>query len=230
MKNDISNNSFDSIAFGQRLKKLRRNKGYKQEKLAELVRVSDAQSISKWENGKSVPEFKTLCRLREIFDVSFDNLLALTDYTHVENEEISELTGLSDESIEVLRTIKERQNQFPSSVLEKGTLDFINYILEKTYTEYFPMNELGDKELIYTLFATMNEYVNSANATVYYREKNGGLWTDYSNDIAFSVTDKTGANKGEYLLTDGNELYSESKLRIITNTLYEYRKGGTNNG
>jgi len=235
MKNDISNNNFDSVAFGKRLKALREEKGYKQGKLAELLGKSDVQSISKWENGKNVPEFETLCRLREIFNVSFDYLLAIIDYKHVENVEISELTGLSDESIEVLRAINERNSSHDESIkcgsnLEKGTLDFINFILEKTYNEYFPLKEVEDKELIYTLFATMNEYIHSENATVYYKSKTGGLWSDYSNDIAFSVPDGTGAFKGEYLLTDGNELYSEAKLRIITNTLYEYRKGGTNNG
>lgn len=48
-----------SEKIGKRIATLRRTKGLSQEQLAELLHVS-AQAVSKWENGKSLPETATL--------------------------------------------------------------------------------------------------------------------------------------------------------------------------
>lgn len=217
-KNDIQEK-----VVSERIKKLREERGLTQDELAHELGYENRQTVAKWESGK-MPTLQALRLLAIFFDVSSEYILGLTRYTHPENEKISELTGLSDESIEVLRAINERNSSHDESIkcgsnLEKGTLDFINFILEKTYNEYFPLKEVEDKELIYTLFATMNEYIHSANATVYYRKEDGGLWTNYSNDVPFSVP-----NSNDYLLIDGNKLLSEYKLNIISNTLFQYRK------
>lgn len=51
----------------------RKAKNLSQEKLAELLDVS-RQSISKWENGDSFPEYSKLVLLADIFDCSLDYL------------------------------------------------------------------------------------------------------------------------------------------------------------
>ncbi|MBQ8334430.1 MAG: helix-turn-helix transcriptional regulator [Clostridia bacterium] len=53
---------------------LRREKGYTQEALAEMLGVS-TQAVSKWECAASMPDISLLPRLSEIFDVSVDYLL-----------------------------------------------------------------------------------------------------------------------------------------------------------
>lgn len=53
---------------------LRREKGYTQETLAEMLGVS-TQAVSKWECAASMPDISLLPRLSEIFDVSADYLL-----------------------------------------------------------------------------------------------------------------------------------------------------------
>ena len=44
---------------GAKIKDLRKKRGITQERLAEYLNIS-AQAVSKWENGKSVPDAKAL--------------------------------------------------------------------------------------------------------------------------------------------------------------------------
>ncbi|MGY3779088.1 helix-turn-helix domain-containing protein [Isobaculum melis] len=61
--------------FAERLKKLRVEQGLSQEELAEILNVS-RQSISKYEQGLSFPDYEKLTMLVEYFHISFDDLLA----------------------------------------------------------------------------------------------------------------------------------------------------------
>ena len=60
--------------FGSNLKKLRKEKNLTQEALAECLNVS-AQTVSKWENGASMPDVSMLPLLADYFQVSVDSLL-----------------------------------------------------------------------------------------------------------------------------------------------------------
>lgn len=52
---------------------LRREKGYTQEKLAQMLGVS-AAAVSKWETDSAYPDIVLLPQLAEVFDVSLDRL------------------------------------------------------------------------------------------------------------------------------------------------------------
>lgn len=56
-----------------KLKKLRQERGYSQQQLADKLNIS-RQAISKWENGKAIPDIENLQLLCEIYDVSFDTM------------------------------------------------------------------------------------------------------------------------------------------------------------
>lgn len=58
----------------ENLKRLRKSKGLSQEALAERLHVT-RQTISKWENGLSVPDADLLIRLAEILEVTAGDLL-----------------------------------------------------------------------------------------------------------------------------------------------------------
>lgn len=62
------------MELGTRILRLRAEKGLSQEELAEALGVS-RQSVSKWENGASVPELDKLVQLSELFGVSLDELV-----------------------------------------------------------------------------------------------------------------------------------------------------------
>ena len=62
------------MRFHDKLQKLRKEKGFSQEALAEILGVS-RQAISKWESGQTYPETDKLIILSEIFGVTLDSLL-----------------------------------------------------------------------------------------------------------------------------------------------------------
>lgn len=62
------------MTFGEKLFKLRKEKGLSQEALAEQVGTT-RQAISKWENNQGFPETEKLLQLSNIFEVSIDYLL-----------------------------------------------------------------------------------------------------------------------------------------------------------
>lgn len=60
--------------FGEKIYKLRKEKGLSQEALAEQIGTT-RQAISKWENNQGFPETEKLLQLSNIFEVSTDFLL-----------------------------------------------------------------------------------------------------------------------------------------------------------
>lgn len=62
------------MKLGEKIYKLRKEKGLSQEALAELVGTT-RQAISKWENNQGYPETEKLLMLSNVFEVSVDFLL-----------------------------------------------------------------------------------------------------------------------------------------------------------
>lgn len=58
--------------FGNNLKKMRLKRGFTQKDVAEFLNISP-QSISKWENGESLPSIEFLPKLSEMFSCSIDD-------------------------------------------------------------------------------------------------------------------------------------------------------------
>lgn len=64
----------DLNKIGQLIKELRQKKHYTQSDLGNIVHVSD-RAVSKWENGKSLPDVEVLQLLSQEFGIPVDNLL-----------------------------------------------------------------------------------------------------------------------------------------------------------
>ncbi|MBR6162888.1 helix-turn-helix transcriptional regulator [bacterium] len=58
---------------GKKIKELRTNMGYTQERLAELVDI-DAKNLSKIENGGHSPSYITLSKLSKVLEFNFCNI------------------------------------------------------------------------------------------------------------------------------------------------------------
>lgn len=69
-----------------RLKELRKQYSYSQEELASMLHVT-RQTISKWEQGRSVPDADLLIRISEVFHVSVQDLLEEQAMTQADEEE-----------------------------------------------------------------------------------------------------------------------------------------------
>ena len=81
------------LMFDERLKSLRKKCGYTQVSLAETLGVSKG-TVAMWETGKRTPDFETLIRLSDLFDVRTDYILGKSND--------SSSAKLSDDDIEQL--------------------------------------------------------------------------------------------------------------------------------
>ncbi len=62
------------MTFGEKLKGLRKEKGYSQEEMAGMLDVS-RQAVSKWESDRGIPEIDKLLQISSMFGVTLDYLL-----------------------------------------------------------------------------------------------------------------------------------------------------------
>lgn len=87
------------MSIAERLQELRKQSGYSQEQVAEMLGLS-RQAISKWESGQGKPEIDNIVKLTEIYDVSADYILLGTEKVSVplpENVPVPEKKELSHE-------------------------------------------------------------------------------------------------------------------------------------
>ena len=64
------------MTLGQKLKKLRIEKGLTQKDLADQLHVT-FQTVSKWEGDTNEPDFSTLKELSKIFGIKYQKLLSI---------------------------------------------------------------------------------------------------------------------------------------------------------
>lgn len=86
------------VDFGHRLKNLRIKNDYTQEKLAKRLGLTKSV-ISAYETGTRMPSYEALITIARIFHVTTDYLLG------VENQNTLELSGLTQEQIDAIRSL-----------------------------------------------------------------------------------------------------------------------------
>lgn len=86
--------------FGERIKRLRLEKGLKQEQVAVLLQVN-RKAVSHYENNMREPSFGILVQLADLYKVSTDYLLG------VERKRVICTSGLSDRQYAIVRQIVE---------------------------------------------------------------------------------------------------------------------------
>ena len=70
------------MTFADKLMRLRRQKGWSQEELADKLDVT-RQAVSRWEGAQTYPDLPKLLQIGEIFDVSLDYLLKTRSKKHI---------------------------------------------------------------------------------------------------------------------------------------------------
>lgn len=91
---------------GDRIRELRRNSDMNQAELAKILDVKTS-TISGYESGYRNPDIEKFKLLADFFNVSYDYLLGESDSLKRENIDIAKRTGLSDEAIATLTSLKE---------------------------------------------------------------------------------------------------------------------------
>lgn len=62
------------MLIAEKIKNARIQKGYTQEQVAEKLLVS-RQTVSNWENGKSLPDIISIIRMSDLYELSLDELI-----------------------------------------------------------------------------------------------------------------------------------------------------------
>ncbi|WP_042472799.1 helix-turn-helix domain-containing protein [Bacillus ndiopicus] len=96
--------------FGQILAKLRKERNLSQYKLAELMNFSRGQ-IANYEQGTREPDFKTLERFANFFNVSTDFLLGRTDALDSLDNALSDMKNQRSNMQEVFEFLKASNEQ-----------------------------------------------------------------------------------------------------------------------
>ncbi len=102
-----------------RLKQLREAAGMSQIELGNRLGVTQ-QSVFAWEHGKTSPQIQTAITLSQIYGVSLDYLMGLSD-----NPEINKTPGVED--AELMGSTMERIKALPEPVLE-ALLDLMDAV------------------------------------------------------------------------------------------------------
>ena len=108
----------DQDKFGRFIAKLRKENGYTQEKLGEKLGVT-AKSVSKWENGRTLPDISLFPKIATLLGVSISDLFAGECVTNIKKEDIK----LINDSTE---TIIKKSNK---KILKKATKLFVGILI-----------------------------------------------------------------------------------------------------
>ena len=108
---------------GERLKKLRKKAGMRQEDLARLLSLAPS-TIAMYENGQRDPDTSTLDEMANIFDCSSDYLLGRTDKTQLALlEDLPE--ELRAEGVKALQLVKEAVKDGLTAEELAGVIQFV---------------------------------------------------------------------------------------------------------
>lgn len=111
----------DLSVTGERIKKMRKKKGFKsQEALAEKIKV-DRKTVTNWENG-DWPKLENILLLADALECTPEFLLGCVEHPDVTTSWIAEQIPLSDEAINYLMELKGRVEDY-----EEYQFDFSSY-------------------------------------------------------------------------------------------------------
>lgn len=66
------------MSIGKTILNVRKEKGMSQEEFGELFHVT-RQTVSNWENEKNYPDLNTLVTMSDMFEISLDKLLVVSN-------------------------------------------------------------------------------------------------------------------------------------------------------
>lgn len=104
--------------FSQRIVTLRKQRKWTQEKLGELVNMSQ-RSVANWESGERCPSIPTLIELSKKFNVSIDYMLGCSDVPEKAKEQPAVHDG------ELLSEVISRIQDLPDPALSR-VADFLD--------------------------------------------------------------------------------------------------------
>lgn len=166
------------LNLSENIKRLRREHGMTQERLAELVGVS-CTAVSKWESSITYPDITALIPLSEIFDVSVDELLGIKKgerAAHLEEVKMALKHVQYDTSLPesaYLDAARQAVAEFPSDECLQHELAWalrcaVYFSHDLDDVEKMKMTDESEKILLYLMNSASNEEVriNAINSLV----------------------------------------------------------------
>ncbi len=150
--------------FGVKLSQLRKEKGLKREELASFLGCSLA-AVGNYENGNRSPDFDTLVKIADYFDVTTDYLLGRTNAktTNIELKKICDFTGLSVYSVKGLNNLLVySKTHIEDNIFSAfSIIEFVDYLLKSpVYLVDISYQFMFIRKLIIDQICLIDDYLN----------------------------------------------------------------------
>lgn len=143
----------DQIKIGKFIAETRKKKNMTQLQLAEKLGITD-RAVSKWENGKTMPDSAIMLELCDALHISVNDLLngevvSPEDYNRKLEEQLVELASGKEQSDRLLMRV--RRPMFLCLLITSFSLGLINYFIEWSWL-LFICDHLSDGIFLYCIF------------------------------------------------------------------------------
>ena len=219
---------------GKFISELRKERNMTQEQLAEKIGVT-AKSISRWENGKTMPDLSLFSPLCEILEITVNDLMSgeiVDNKNSIDKLGVNIVNMVSDLEIK-----KKRKNRLLVILLFAlfvlfiiGRYFYVYYEIDVKYDERVLSCNINDKELnfeikgqsVWNTYHTIKEFNNEKiyffHSTVNLYNKNRSNW-EYSQSMARLLEGKKVQFGSHHKLDINNEnikvYYTNSSINEI---------------
>ena len=150
--------------FSERLKELRKKRGYTQAELAKYMNMRQG-SYTKWETGMTEPKIDSIIPLARILNTTADYLLGLTDISE-RNPKIKSTETIDETKLkEILKTQGDGQVDFFILKLIKNQEKDPRELFEELTKDRDPISKEFASIDFNTAIRKLNEYGNSLGTT-----------------------------------------------------------------
>lgn len=175
----------------ERIKLLRKEKGYTQEQLAELLGLNAKSSIANYESGANAPSDEIKTKMCEIFNCSMDYLMGESEYKNFEEFKSSFIESYESTlyQIDLNNAMIASSLHFVASVLAPEDKDKIKIFLEKEASYSIDPSTIKNFILTFSpekqvkLEKVLTEIINDINSY----KRNRDNYSDFKEIIKYNT-------------------------------------------
>lgn len=142
----------DKYQFGNRLTELRTQKGLTQDKLGEILGVSN-KAVSKWENGSAMPRLDMMVRIADYFEIGIDEFFDGNNNGSSSAEQNKLFGSFYDSKIKEFE--QDNKGMFVSSIVLSIAIIVFRFALSFVKSDSELLSVTKKDWVIYILFSTL---------------------------------------------------------------------------